>query len=261
MTLTNGTGGGGDWLAFALSTSSNSGYLQYTYVGAGVTTRTLDRDGAECSGHLRIPLVPEQRLRARRDESGDHRHAGPSPTPVLTSLSPNRGIVDITCLVVTANGSGFVTTSVLRWNGADRPTTYVSASQLKATLSANNLATMSTGQATVFSPSPGGGTSAALPFTIGAAPVLTVSATSVAPGTPVTVTLTGGVGGSGDWLAFASTSMANTGYLSYTYVGSGIVTRTWTVTAPATAGTYEFRLFLDNSYTRVATSPTVTVGP
>jgi subtilisin family serine protease len=261
VTLTNGTGGGGDWLAFALSTSSNGGYVQYTYVGAGVTTRTWTVTAPNTPGIYEFRLFPNNGYVRAATSPAITVTQGPSPTPVLTSLSPNRGVVGMTALAVTANGSGFVSTSVLRWNGTDRPTTYVSASQLKATLSANDLATMSTGQVTVFSPSPGGGTSAALPFTIGAAPVLTVSATSVAPGTPVTVTLTGGVGGSGDWLAFASTSMANTGYLAYTYVGSGIVTRTWTVTAPATAGTYQFRLFLDNSYTRVATSPTVTVGP
>ena len=33
----------------------------------------------------------------------------------------------------------------------------------------------------------------------------------------------------------------------------------WTVPMPSTPGTYEFRLFNNNGYTRVATSPTVTV--
>jgi hypothetical protein len=42
-------------------------------------------------------------------------------------------------------------------------------------------------------------------------------------------------------------------------VGSGVSTRTWTVTMPSTPGTYEFRLFLNNGYTRGATSPPVTV--
>jgi len=91
------------------------------------------------------------------------------------------------------------------------------------------------------------------------APVLTVSATTVAPGGSVTVTLTGGAGGMFDWLAFAATSSPTTIYLQYEFVGNGVTTRTWTVTAPTTPGTYEFRLFPNNTYTLAAKSPTVTV--
>jgi hypothetical protein len=75
----------------------------------------------------------------------------------------------------------------------------------------------------------------------------------------VTVTLTGGLGGGSDWIGLAATSAPNTSYIAYTYVGGGVKTRTWTVAMPQQPGTYEFRLFLNNGFTRVATSPTVTV--
>jgi len=75
----------------------------------------------------------------------------------------------------------------------------------------------------------------------------------------VTVTLTGGYGGATDWIALASTPAPNTSYLAYTYVGSGVTTRTWTVAMPSTPGTYEFRLFPNNGYTPAATSVGVTV--
>ena len=75
----------------------------------------------------------------------------------------------------------------------------------------------------------------------------------------MTVTLTDGLGGATDWLAFAATSASNSGYVQWTYVGGGVTTRTWTITAPTTPGTYEFRLFLNDGFTRAATSPTVTV--
>jgi hypothetical protein len=75
----------------------------------------------------------------------------------------------------------------------------------------------------------------------------------------VTVTLSGGLGGASDWIALAPTSAPNTTYGAYVYIGSGVTTRTWTVAAPSTPGTYEFRLFLNNGYTRAATSATVTV--
>ena len=110
-----------------------------------------------------------------------------------------------------------------------------------------------------FSPAPGGGKSAALPFSIAPPPALTVSATTAAPGTTVTVTLTNGLGGLYDWLAFAATTAPNTSYLTFVYIGGSTTTRTWTVTMPATPGPYKFRLLLNNGYTRAATSPTVTV--
>jgi hypothetical protein len=76
----------------------------------------------------------------------------------------------------------------------------------------------------------------------------------------VTVTLTNGLGGAGDWIALAQASATNGSYITYTYVGAGVATRTWTVTMPSTPGTYEFRLFLNNGFTRAATSPPVTVN-
>jgi hypothetical protein len=86
-----------------------------------------------------------------------------------------------------------------------------------------------------------------------------VSAATVNPGSPATVTLTNGPGNSNDWLAFAATGAPDTSFLQWTYVGASLTTRTWTVNVPATAGTYEFRLYPNGGYTRAATSPTVTV--
>jgi hypothetical protein len=62
------------------------------------------------------------------------------------------------------NGSGFVATSKVRWNGADRPTTFVSASQLTASIPSSDIAAAGTAQVTVFNPIPGGGTSNAQTF-------------------------------------------------------------------------------------------------
>ena len=109
---------------------------------------------------------------------------------------------------------------------------------------------------TVFVPT-SGALSPASPFAISPAPQLTLSATQVTAGTAVTMTLAGGFGGSTDWLALASTTAPNNGYLQYTYVGAGVSARTWTVPL-TTPGTYEFRLFT-NGYTRIATSAPITV--
>jgi len=135
----------------------------------------------------------------------------------------------------------------------------VSTTQLSASIASTDIAAVGTGQVAVTTPAPGGGTSVALTMAVVPVPTLSVSTTTAARGSSVTVTLTGGLGGQSDWISFAQTGSANTSYLSYVYIGSGVTTRTWTVTVPQTAGTYEFRLFLNNSYTRSATSPTITV--
>ncbi len=60
---------------------------------------------------------------------------------------------------LTVNGTGFVSGSVVNWNGLALATNFVSGSQLTATVPASNVATASTASVTVVSPTPGGGTS------------------------------------------------------------------------------------------------------
>lgn len=86
--------------------------------------------------------------------------------PVLASVSPASATVGDAAFTLTATGSGFLVTSAVHWNGAARPTTFVSTSQLTAAIPATDLATAGTAQVTVVSPAPGGGTSSAVTFTI-----------------------------------------------------------------------------------------------
>jgi subtilisin family serine protease len=258
-TLTNGTGGAQDWLALASTASGNTSYVTFTYVGSGVTTRTWTVTMPSTPGTYEFRLFLNNGYTRAATSPTVTVSAGTNAAPTLTSISPSRTSAGVGAFTLTVNGTGFATTSEVRWNGIARATTFVSATQLRASITAADVAAPGTAQVTVFSPAPGGGTSAALPFTIAPPPSLTVSATTAAPGSPVTVTLTNGPGGQFDWLGFASTAAPNTSYVTFTYVGNGVITRTWTVTAPSTPGTYEFRLFLNNGYTRAATSPTVTV--
>jgi len=95
----------------------------------------------------------------------------PAPVPVVGSLSPATATVGSPALTLTVNGSGFVTSSVVRWNGADRTTTVVSATQLTAAITAADLASARSVPVTVFTPTPGGGTSSNVTFTVTAAPL------------------------------------------------------------------------------------------
>jgi hypothetical protein len=95
----------------------------------------------------------------------------------------------------------------------------------------------------------------------GGQPSLEVSATSVSGGKAVTVTLENGPGGNADWIALAAVGSSDTAYFQWTYVSPGSASMSWTVNMPDNPGDYEFRLFANGSYTRVATSPAVTVQP
>src|SRR5262249_32656519 len=92
--------------------------------------------------------------------------APPNPVPVLTGLTPNVAAVGGPAFTLTIQGSGFVTTSVVNWNGAARPTTFVSATLLQAQIPASDIASLGVANVTVVSPAPGGGLSNALTFTI-----------------------------------------------------------------------------------------------
>lgn len=259
MTLTNGPGGAYDWLALAPTSAANTSYVTFTYVGSAVTTRTWTVTLPSTPGTYEFRLFLNNGYTRAATSPAITVSAGINPVPALGSLAPARASAGAATFTLAVNGTGFVAGSEVRWNGSTRPTTFVSATQLRATIAAADVAVPSTAQVTVFTPAPGGGTSSALPFTVAPPPSLTVSATTVARGAAVTVTLTNGAGGLYDWLSFAPVTAANWSYVTFVYVGGSTTTRTWTVTAPSTPGTYEFRLFLNNTYTRAATSPSITV--
>ena len=90
-----------------------------------------------------------------------------NPVPVLTSLSPSSATVGGAGFTLTVTGSHFVKGSQIRWNGAARATTFVSSGQLEAVIPASDIGATGTASVTVVNPAPVGGTSNALPFTIG----------------------------------------------------------------------------------------------
>jgi glucose/arabinose dehydrogenase len=90
----------------------------------------------------------------------------PYPAPTTTSLSPTSVIAGGAAFPLTVHGTGFTYESVVRWNGSDRPTTFVSSSQLTAQISAIDIDAAATASVQVFTPPPGGGLSNAQTFTV-----------------------------------------------------------------------------------------------
>jgi len=88
-----------------------------------------------------------------------------TPSAALASISPNAlapGSAEFTLYV---QGSNFQSGSVVRWNGNDRATTFVTGTQLTAQVTAADVASAGSAKVTVFTPV--SGESAGLNFTIG----------------------------------------------------------------------------------------------
>ena len=100
------------------------------------------------------------------------------------------------------------------------------------------------------------------------AATVTVSSTTVAPGGTMTFTVANGPANRGDWLAlYCPTSNNDVAYYDWKYLSNsrtapaaGLASATVTMMAPSAAGTTcHARLFANDSYTKLATSATVTV--
>jgi hypothetical protein len=86
--------------------------------------------------------------------------AQPAPKPVLTKIAPTTAAVGDKALEVTVTGSGFTEKSKIQVNGTDAPTKFISATELRLTLTATDLQVAKTLQIGVQTPAPGGGTAA-----------------------------------------------------------------------------------------------------
>ena len=89
-----------------------------------------------------------------------------NPTPVLTSLSPTSTIAGGSQFTMTLNGTNFISSSIVNFNGSPRTTTFVSPTQLTAIIPALDIASAGTGTASITVINPSGGTSNALNLTI-----------------------------------------------------------------------------------------------
>ncbi len=88
-------------------------------------------------------------------------------TPVITQLSPFAVLAGASGTSLDVKGRSFLPGAVVRWNGSDRPTTFINAGELTATIPDSDLAAPGSPQVTVLNPPPNGGPeSAAVPFHI-----------------------------------------------------------------------------------------------
>ena len=116
---------------------------------------------------------------------------GNNPVPAITLLSPSTVAAGSASFTLNVYGSNFVPNATVQWGGSARTTTFGSAQQLSATINASDVATAGPVAVTVANPTPGGGTSSAIAFTVGGSSQGSLAAQSVngSPGAPVSIPL------------------------------------------------------------------------
>lgn len=129
----------------------------------------------------------------------------PSRVPTISSIQPSGALVGGGGFTLTVNGTNFTPGSIVTWNGGNRTTTFVSTTQLTATIGSDDLQTPGTVTVAVLNPPPGGGLSNTVPFAVNnPPPVLTSLSPNTALANSAGFTLT--VNGSGFTCAQFSSS-------------------------------------------------------
>jgi hypothetical protein len=94
---------------------------------------------------------------------------GQNPVPTIVELSPYHTVArggDSTPTLISVTGQNFVLGVQAQWNGQNRPTQFVSETELLVTLNSFDVAFGGSGAVTAVNPSPGGGLSNPATFII-----------------------------------------------------------------------------------------------
>ena len=150
-----------------------------TFVSSTVLTATIPASDVATAGTASVTVVNPGNL-----TSNTATFTITNPLPTISSISPATAVAGSGGFTLIITGTNFVNGAVVRWNGSDRLTTFVSSTRLEAAIPASDVATAGTANATVFNPAPGGGTSDTATFTIQASN-LSPTITTLSPSTTV----------------------------------------------------------------------------
>ncbi len=240
-----GTDANGTW---QLWYSTNAG-TSYTQTGGTVTTSTTTLQTASFT----VNVAGAVRFEIRKTDGGTNRicfddiaindYSADNPAPTLSSIAPASANAGGSSFTLTANGSNFINGSTINWNGTALTTTFVNATQLTATIPAANITSAGTADVTVFTPTPGGGSSTSQTFTINVATNPVPSLTSISPssatagGTSFTLTANGSNFSNGSVINW------NGAALTTTFVSATQLTATVPSVNIATAGSASVTVF------------------
>ncbi len=161
-----------------------------------------------------------------------------APAPVITSVSPSSVTAGSASLSLTLAGSGFLTGAAVSFNGTSLATTFVSATQVSATVPANLIAQPGSAQITISNPN--GPPSNAVAFTIfpGAPTITSIAPASALAGGPAFSLAVTGTGFFSGAAVLWNGMKLNTSFISGTQLSAAVtadlITQAGTVQVTAT---------------------------
>ncbi len=219
-------------------------------LGPGTYSDTLTLEGCDDQACTRQISGSPQTVSVRYTVTG--------PKPQVYSLTPTSASAGAPSLTLTINGSNFVSQSVVLWNNSALTTTYVSATQLTAQVTAADLSVGGNYSVTVSNAAVSGPVSNALVFSV--APLAPLTLSSVSP-SQVTA------GGSAFMVAAIGTGFTSTSSITWngtslptTYVSSTLLRAQVTTTQIANVGTAAITVVGSGSQGTSATV-TLTIAP
>ncbi|HKZ76815.1 MAG TPA: IPT/TIG domain-containing protein, partial [Pyrinomonadaceae bacterium] len=177
------------------------------------------------------------------------------PVPTITTLVPTSVTAGGPDFTLTVNGTNFVVGSVVRFNGTNRTTTFVSSTQLTATILAPDIALAGGYPITVLNPAPGGGTSGAVILAVN--PVITTISPATVRAGDIGFTLT--VNGIG--FVTGTVVRFNGANRSTTFLSSTQLTASISGTDIATVGTYPITVVTPAPASLVSNAVNITAIP
>ncbi len=156
-----------------------------------VSVRFAPQSAGTLAGTLILTSNDARRPRIDLPLLGSGTAAVTSQVPRVTGLVPGSLTAGSRRFDLTVSGTNFTASSIVNWNGSARPTVFVNATTLRASIAPDDVAAAARAQVTVVTLPPGGGTSNALPVVVNAAgPQAWLTNTSTATCPAVISTLT-----------------------------------------------------------------------
>jgi hypothetical protein len=179
----------------------------------------------------------------------------PNPAPVISGISPVFVSAGGAAFTLTVTGSEFVSGSTVYWGTSVLTTTYGSATQLTAQVTAAEIAIAGLTPVTVQTPTPGGGTSNALQFEVDSTgsgatpPTFTTVTATVTAGSPASYPVT--LPSSVESASVTCLNLPTGATCSYS-----ATTNTVTITTSSTTpkGTYQITVVFTETVSGAATS-------